>query len=141
MAFEYWRDLLWPEDFDYLIRFIENVKHNKPNDKMIIISSSRDLVGKPGTLKSEIISYLGKELCGTYFMSGEIIYNENIKRLAFLSGLDEVPYRANNAIINLIKYRQSFIAETDHVERIDQRLLQRSRVILIDFLTFSQFCT
>jgi hypothetical protein len=132
-CFEYWRDLLSPGDFDYLIRFIENVKYNKPNDKMIVIHSGRNLVGKPGTLKSEIISYLGKGLCGTYFMSGEIIYNENIKRLAFLSGIDEVPYRANNAIINLIKYKQSFIAETDYVDRIDERLFPFARVILIDF--------
>lgn len=131
-GFEYWRDLLLPGDFDYLIRFIENVKNCKPNDKMIIIHSGRKLVGKPGTLKSEIISYLGKELCGTYFMSGEIIYNENIKRLAFLSGLDEVPYRTNNAIVNLIKYKQSFIADTDHVDRIDKRLVQFSHIILID---------
>jgi hypothetical protein len=132
-CFEYWRNLISPEDFDYLIRFIENVKHNKPNDKMMIISSSGNLVGKPGTLKSEIISYLGKELCGTYFMSGEIIYNENIKRLAFLSGLDDVPYRVNNAIVNLIKYKQSLIADTEQVDRIDERLSQFSRVISVDY--------
>jgi len=133
LCFEYWRNLISPEDFDYLIRFIENVKHNKPNDKMMIISSSGNLVGKPGTLKSEIISYLGKELCGTYFMSGEIIYNENIKRLAFLSGLDDVPYRVNNAIVNLIKYKQSLIADTEQVDRIDERLSQFSRVISVDY--------
>ena len=129
--FEYWRDLLSPADFDYLVGFIENVKNNKPNDKMMIIHSGPKLIGKPGTLKTEIITYLGRELCGTYFMSGEIIYNENIKRLAFLSGLDEVPYRTNNAIINLIKYRQSCIADTNYVDRIDHRLFQCSHVIFL----------
>ena len=116
-----------------VIQYVENIKNNIPNDKMIILSGlSRS--GK-STLKKNIETYLGNNICGNFIMSGEMIYNENIKKLGFFCGIDEI-YNSKNiiAIINFIKYKQSFIAETNHIERVNNKLLEFSKMINMDHI-------
>jgi hypothetical protein len=74
---------------------------------------------------------LGEELCGECPISGDLIYNENIKRLGFFCGIDEIDKAKKNvpAILNFIKYKQSFIADTLDIDRVDERFLDYSRVI------------
>jgi ABC-type lipoprotein export system ATPase subunit len=127
-----WKQYLTNEDYIYLIQYIENIKNNISNDKMIILSGpSRS--GK-STLRNDIQKYLGDENCGIFMMSGEIIYNENIKKLGFFCGIDEITNSKKNniAIINLIKYKQSLIAETNHLERLNNNLLEFSKIINMD---------
>jgi len=129
-----WKQYLTDNDYNYLIQYVENIKNNIPNEKMIILSGP----GKTGktTLKNDIQTYLGDELCAIYMMSGEMIYSENIKKLGFFCGIDEI-YRSkknNIAIINLIKYKQSFIAETNHIERVNNKLLEFSKIIKMDHI-------
>ena len=129
-----WKQYLTDNDYKYLIQYVENIKNNIPNDKMIILSGP----GKTGksTLKNDIQTYLGDDFCGIYMMSGEIIYSENIKKLGFFSGIDEI-YRSkknNTAIINLIKYKQSFISDTNHIERVNNKLLEFSKIIKMDHI-------
>jgi hypothetical protein len=124
-----WKQYLSDDDYNYLIQYIENIKHNISNDKMII------LYGTGGTgktnLKKDIQKYLGNETCENYKMSGDIIYNENIKRLGFFCLMEEpkISKKNNRAIINLIKYKQSFIADTFQIERVNINLLEFSRII------------
>jgi DNA helicase TIP49 (TBP-interacting protein) len=113
---------------------VENIKNNILNYKMIILyGPSRS--GKT-TLKNDIQSYLGDETCGTCIMSGEIIYNENIKKLGFFCGIDEISrsQKTNRAIINLIKYKQSFIAVTDRIERVNPKLFEFSKIIEMEHI-------
>jgi adenylylsulfate kinase-like enzyme len=124
-----WKQYLTDNDYNYLIQYVENIKNNIPNEKMIILSGP----GKTGktTLKNDIQTYLGDELCAIYMMSGEMIYSENIKKLGFFCGIDEIHRSKKNniAIINLIKYKQSFISETNNIERVNNKLLEFSKII------------
>jgi adenylylsulfate kinase-like enzyme len=130
-----WNQYLSDEDYNYLIQYIENIKNNNPNNKMIILSGP-SRTGK-STFKNDIQKYLGDESCGNFIMSGEIIYHENIKKLGFFCGIDEISSKKNhNAIINLIRYKQSLIAETNHIENVDTKLLEFSKIIKMEHIFF-----
>jgi len=125
-----WSQYISQEDYNYLINYIENIKNNSPNDKMIILSGE----GRTGktTLKKDIYNYLTPELCEELpTISVEIIYNETIKRLGFLCGIHEISSskKMNQAIINFIKYKQSFIADTNCIEKVNNKLLEHCKII------------
>jgi adenylylsulfate kinase-like enzyme len=124
-----WKQYLSDDDYNYLIQYIENIKHNISNDKMIILYGPGGS-GKT-TLKNDIQKYLGDDMCENFMMSGDIIYKENIKKLGFFCLNDEIKIRKKNntAIINLIKYKQSFIADTFQIERVNNNLLDFSKII------------
>ena len=124
-----WEQYLTNEDYVYLIKYIENIKNGISNDKMIILAGP-DRSGK-STLKKHIISYLSDDLCQYYPMSGDLIYCETIKPLGFFNGIDEISKskKNNQAIINFIKYKQSFIADTNNIERVNNKLLEHSKII------------
>jgi ABC-type phosphate/phosphonate transport system ATPase subunit len=124
-----WEQYLTNEDYLYLVQYIENIKNNIPNDKMIILAGpSRS--GK-STLKKHISSFSSDELCGCYPMSCDFIYYETIKPLGFFSGIDEISKKNTQAIINFIKYKQSFIADTNNIERVNNKLLEHSKIIMM----------
>jgi len=131
-----WNQYLTNDDYNYLIQFVENIKNNIPNDKMIILYGP----GRTGktTLKNDIQEYLGDETCGPMMMMmpGEIIYNENIKKLGLFCGIDEIRRSKKNniAIINLIKYKQSLLAETNNIERVNNKLLEFSKIIKMEHI-------
>jgi ABC-type phosphate/phosphonate transport system ATPase subunit len=129
-----WKQYLTNDDYNYLIQFVENIKNNISNDKLIILSGP-SRTGK-STLKNDIKTYLGDEICGVFMMSGEIIYNENIKKLGFFCGIDEIGSSKKNniAIINLIKYKQSLLAETNNIERVNNKLLEFSKIIKMEHI-------
>ena len=127
-----WKQYLTNDDYNYLIQFVENIKNNISNDKLIILSGP-SRTGK-STLKNDIQQYLGDEICGVFMMSGEIIYSENIKKLGFFFGIDEIGSSKKNniAIINLIKYKQSLLADTNNIERVNNKLLEFSKIIKME---------
>jgi predicted AAA+ superfamily ATPase len=131
-ALDCWKPYLSTEDYIYLNQYIENVKNAVLNEKMIILSGPAR-TGKT-TLKNDIITYLGNELCGNYLMSCDLICDENIKRLGFFCGIDEISRskKRNQALINFIKYKQSFIADTNNAEKVNKKLLEYCRVIKMD---------
>jgi predicted AAA+ superfamily ATPase len=133
-ALDKWKQYLSEDDYNFLFQYVENVKNNVANDKMIILSGPAR-TGKT-TLKNDIITYLGNELCGNYLMSLDLICDENIKRLGFFCGIDEISRskKRNQAIINFIKYKQSFIADTSCIEKVNKRLLEYCRVIKMNHL-------
>ena len=128
-----WSQYLKPGDYEYLNQYIENVKNGIPNSKMIL------LVGKArtgkSTLMNDIQSYLGDKLCGSVPISCEFIFYENSKKLGFFQGLDEGPAltdRSIQAMINLIKYKQSFIASAHDEDNISYDLIGHCFVIEMD---------
>jgi DNA helicase TIP49 (TBP-interacting protein) len=124
--FDNWKQYLSIEDYNYLITFVENIKNGLPNEKMIILYGP----GRTGktTLKNNITSFLGNTLCGSYVMSGSIIYEENIKKLIVLDELYSKSIHTQ-AIINLIKYKQSIISVINNIEKVNKKLLDYSYVI------------
>ena len=129
-----WKQYLLDDDYNFIVNYIENIKNNILNDKMIILSGP----GRSGksTLKKDIQSYLGEEYCDEYILPNEIIYRENIKKLGLLCGIHEI-YKSkknNRALINLIKYKQSFVSETNNIEKVNKNLLEYSRIIKMEHI-------
>jgi ABC-type phosphate/phosphonate transport system ATPase subunit len=129
-----WKQYLTDEDYNYLIQYIENIKNNIANDKMIILSGP----GRSGksTLIHNISTYLGNETCGYFPMPSEIIYLENIKKLGIISEIDEkyCNKKSNIAIINLIKYNQSLMSATTDIEEVNKNLLKYSKIIKMNHI-------
>lgn len=128
-----WEKYLTNDDYVYLVQYIENIKNGLSNDKMIILVGP----GRSGksTLKKDIYSYLGDEMCGLYCMSDarDIIYDKNIKSLGFFDGIDEIfkNKKTVQTVLNFIKYKQSFIADTQNMERVNNNLIERSKIIMM----------
>jgi hypothetical protein len=129
-----WVQYLPADDYEFLIQYVENVKNGKPNDKMIVLAGPAR-TGKT-TLQNEIksyLNYLGQELWLNWPLrsAGDMIYNENIRQLGFFTGIDEI-YRSrksNIAIVNFIKFKQSFIADTNNIDKISTILSNHIRII------------
>lgn len=126
-----WEQYLTNEDYVYLFQYIENIKNGFSNDKMVILVGP----GRSGksTLTKNISSYLGSEMCGVYSISGDLIYDENIKPLVFFSGIDLIfkSKKNNQALINFIKYKQSIIAVTQDIEKVNNKILEYSKIIMM----------
>jgi len=125
-----WSEYVKPADFEYLNQYVENVKNGVPNSKMILLAGAAR-TGK-STLMNDIQAYLGDKLCGPLPISCEFIYNETIKKLGFLHGLDDsngCSDKYTQAIINLVKYKQSFIAAVNDQDKVSYELLDHCYVI------------
>lgn len=129
-----WEQYLTHEDYLYLVEYIENIKNNISNNKMIILYGP----GRTGksTLIKHINSFLKDELCEPCLSSftSELIFNESIKPLVFLIDIENMKNskQNNQAIINLIKYKQSFIADVNNIERVNKNLLEHSKIITMN---------
>ena len=88
--------------------------------------------------KHNISLYLGRDLCRFDFHTpgGELIYDETIKPLLFFEAIDEIFRSKKNirAIINFIKYKQSFIVSTICIERVNSKLLEYSKIIKMNHI-------
>lgn len=131
-SLDYWKQYVTSDDYNYLVEYIENIKNNISNDKMIV------LFGKSRTGKSTLINhiklYLGDEKCEVINMSDKQPFNQNIKKLALIcGGIHETSKKNNTAILNLIKYHnQSFIADSNCIETINSKLLECSKIIKME---------
>jgi hypothetical protein len=138
-AFEGWSQYLQQEDFDYLIQYIENIQNGIPNNEMIILLG----LGRNGktTLKHEICTYLGEELCGYMYdrVLHELIYEENIKPFIIFQEGDIYRTEQNNksnkklinSLINFIRYGISFITILNDVDTVNQKILEHSKIIMM----------
>lgn len=117
-----------------VIQYVENIKNKIQNDTMIILSGP----GRTGksTLEKDIKTYLGNENCGDFNMTCDFIYTETIKPLGFFCGIDTISLsnKTNQAIINFIKYKQSFIASTNYIENVNNKLLEHSKIINMTYI-------
>jgi len=132
-----WENYLTAEDYRYLMQFVQNVKLGFPNDKMLILYGT----GRNGktTLIKKICEYLGEENCGD--LPENILGYEKIPKLGIyqdfteiyedFTGMD-VGKRNINIIVNLIKYKQSLVAETCNLGGIYPRILEHSRIIKME---------
>ena len=138
-AFNQWAQYLTNEDFGYLIEYIDNIKNGISNNKMIILIGN----GRNGktVLIREIQTYLGNEL---YEYRGgdlyQLIQEENIKPLIILQeGILDETNRQNkgnmhfvNSLTNFINYGISFIIETNHINNVNEKILEHSNIIMMN---------
>ena len=132
---ENWNQYLTPDDYNYLIQYIENIKNDILNDKMMILHGPARS-GKT-TLINDIQRYLGEENYHNFPMSGDIIYIENIKKLVIIPDIDirNKNYKKHNiAILNLIKYKQSILTVSYEIEKVNKMLLEYSKVIYMNHI-------
>ena len=76
-----WKQYLTDDDYNYLIQYVENVKNNIPNDKMLILSGPGS-TGK-STLMDNISLYLEVNNLKKHLTNGiEIKYKKFLGRPA-----------------------------------------------------------
>lgn len=135
---ENWKQYMAKDDYDYLIQFVENVKNNVPNNKMIVLQGP-GCNGK-STLMREIKQYLNEkntiiwhprfeQECHWSYIDDESIWNSiglpAPNQLSFIYemfSLDEYVRKTQN----LIKNKRSFIM---HTKDIHPKLLNYSKII------------
>jgi hypothetical protein len=125
--FEEWKPYLSNEDISYLRTFVYNIKHNLPNDKMIILSGKNGRNGKT-TIINEIIQYIGENNYHDCAPDSNV-FSLPIKPLVGFNGIESYHKKQVPLLINIIKYKQSIIADTNRIEKVNPILLEVSKVI------------
>lgn len=126
--FDKWKPYLSEADVSYLITFVDNLKNNVPNDMMIILSGKNGRNGKT-TIINEIIQYIGENNCHDCPPDNNV-FSLPIKSLIVITGGIESYHKKQVPLLkNIITYKQSIIADTNKIEKVDPRLLEVSRVI------------
>jgi len=128
-----WRQYLQPTDYEYIIEYVENVKNDRKNDKMMILSGP----GRSGksTLIRDIFSYIGKDECVyCHDIDGSDIYGPLYKLWNVCGISDQTKKKYIQLFVNLIDYNQSIISDTPHIERVNPRILSKSRIIKMEHI-------
>mgnify|MGYP001076665478 FL=1 len=107
--------------------FVDNLKNNRPNDKMIILSGKNGRNGKT-TLIKEIIQYIGENNCHDCAADNNV-FSLPIKPLVVFNGIESYHEKQVPLLINIITYKQSIIADTNRIEKLNPSLLEVSKVI------------
>ena len=125
--FDEWKQYLSDEDISYLRTFVNNLKNNLPNDKMIILSGKNGRNGKT-TLIKEIIQYIGENNCHDCAPDNNV-FSLPIKPLVVFNGIESYHKKQVPLLKNIITYKQSIIADTNRIEKVNPSLLEVSKVI------------
>jgi len=131
MLFQNWKQFLTYEDYNYLVNFIENIQNNIPNDKMIILSGSKNSKNCKSLLINEIMIQIGPN----NFLDSTILINDNpffepIRKLIYFTGIETWKNKKNiQLLLNVLQYKQSIITDTNKVEEINVDILNKSRII------------
>ena len=122
-----WKPYLSNEDFMYLINFVENIKVNLPNNKIIILSGKRGRNGK-STLLNEISLYLGKENVISCDSNGSA-FLQPIVKLIQVADIERYNIKYVQQLVNTIQYKQSVISDTNYITKVDKKILDNSKII------------
>lgn len=126
--FDQWKPYLSEADVSYLITFVDNLKNNVPNDRMILLSGKNGRNGKT-TLINEIIQYIGENNCHDCAPDNNV-FSLPIKQLVVISGGIESYHKNQVPLLkNIIAYKQSIIADTNKIEKVNPSLFEVSKVI------------
>ena len=101
---DYWSQYLQPDDYEYVIEYVENIKINRKNDKMMILSGP----GRSGksTLIRDIFSCIGKDECIYCGQDGSEIYGPLYKLWNVCDISDQTRKKNIQLFENLIDYNQ-----------------------------------
>ena len=125
--FDEWKPYISDDDISYLRTFVDNLKNNQPNDKMIVLSGKNGRNGKT-TLIKEIIQYIGENNCHDVAPDSSV-FSLPIKPLVVFNGIESYHKKQIPLLINIITYKQSIIADTNRIETVNPSLLEVSKVI------------
>ena len=122
-----WQPYLSDDDFQYLITYVENIKQNLPNNKLLLLLGNRGANGK-STLIREIVRYIGNEHFRLCDINGSA-FNQPIVKLIHIPSINEYRKKYIQQLKNVIQYGQSIIAETNDIEKIPENLLDSIKII------------
>ena len=125
-----WKPYLSEEDFEYLLKYIENCKNNLPNNKLLILLGNGGANGK-STLITEISNYVGNENFRKCDTNGNA-FLEPIVNLIHIPAIDEYNKKYIQQLKNIIQYGQSIIAETNNIGKINTNLLDCVKIIKME---------
>ncbi len=124
-----WKNYLTEHDYEYLIHYVDNIRDNKPNDKMIV------LLGPERTGKSKLIKEIA--LCigihnFTICDTNGSAFLEPIVKLVHIVAIEDYKKRYLQQLKNIIEYKQSVIAETNIFSNNLKQLEKHIRIIGMD---------
>jgi serine protease inhibitor len=130
--FENWIPYLSEEDYENLLFFIRNVKNDKVNDKILILSGNIGRNGK-STLIKEIQEYVGKEhfldtlhLQNQHQMNPQDFLNT---KLAYICGIDSWNQKKDILLLKKILNKQSIITDTNSLLKADPFIIENAIII------------
>lgn len=133
-CFENWIPYLSQEDYENLLFFIENVKNDKVNDKILILSGNMGRNGK-STLIKEIQEYIGKEhFLDTLHLQNQHQLNDQIsllnKKLAYICGIESWNQKKDLLLLKkILNNKQSIITDTNSLSKVDNFILDNATII------------
>jgi hypothetical protein len=125
---ERWKPYLSVGDYDYLQTFVTNIKHNLPNDKMVILSGKDGRNGKT-TLINEIIQYIGENNCHDCNLHGDSFLLPIKPLIVITGGIDNYNKKYMHLLKHTVTFNQSIITDTIRVDNVAPILLDVSRII------------
>lgn len=131
--FENWIPYLSEEDYENLLFFIRNVKNDKVNDKILILSGNMGRNGK-STLIKEIQEYIGKEhLLDTLHLQNQHQMNPQDflnKKLAYICGIESWNQKKDLLLLQkILNNKQSIITDTNKLAHVDNFILDNAIII------------
>jgi hypothetical protein len=123
---EPWKPYLSYEDYEYLIKFVENAMNFSPNYKMILFTGGRE----KNSLISDISNYLGDGKFINCDIYGSAFF-EPIVNVIHVPFVEDFQKKYIQQLINVIQYGQSIIAQTERVNKVNINIMGRTRVIKI----------
>lgn len=148
-----WKKYLSVEDYNYLTQFVDNIRNDVRNDKMIILCGSSG--SGQTTLQNDIYKYLVKDTWEDSHERQIVLENEKLRPIQnkselessypsfeirkkfiyyFLKGNNFFPRKDNKMLKILIKnsFFKSRISVTDDIENVNKELLDISRIIKME---------
>ena len=119
-----WKSYMSKEDYNYLYQFIDNIKKNILNDKMIILVGS-ERTGKT-TLINDIKNIFGKD---NYYEDVEEISMEP-RQIVLLDG--NINYMTDDELQNLkqiLECKESVIASTNNLNSVYSEITNDAKII------------
>lgn len=127
-----WVQYLQQDDYDYVVQYAINAQNSTKNDKMIILSGP-SRTGKSRLIR-DIVAFVGKNECAMYYAEDEAndaIY-QPIYKLWAEPDIANTRKKHTQLLVNLIDYNQSMISATNCIENVNDRLLEKSRIIYMN---------
>jgi tRNA A37 threonylcarbamoyladenosine biosynthesis protein TsaE len=121
-----WKQYLDSDDFEYLLNYVENIKNNMPNNKVMILFGTGNN-GKT-TLINQISKYVGNQKFKSRYTYDFTKTEPNVIVVHF-SELDKYNEYVIQNILHLIQNGQSVIIDDNTLERMNNTLLDNSKVI------------
>ena len=120
-----WKKTMMKEDYVFFIKYIENAKHNLPNNKLLLFLGDENCTKR---LIDDISNYLGDTnctLCDTYGCA----FLKPIVKLVYIPGINDYQPKFMQQLANIVQYGQSVIADTCHIDKINKLILDNSKSI------------